>query len=142
MTMPAALHGRMSEVEHLADDLNRLLARYGSTLEHAGVRHQVEELARLTECYRHGLHYGLLVADKIHEDEWLTGLRNRLKLEARELGRLENEGGPTGAAAGEVSDDHADTDDFLGAVQQANAIISRAENLFFALPKTQPESGR
>ncbi|MBY0407939.1 MAG: hypothetical protein K2Q01_09625, partial [Rickettsiales bacterium] len=90
-TSVTALEQQLCEAEHLTNDLKRLLVKYEHALEQEGIRHEVETLERWMESYRRGLS----AAHKISQKGmgWLTDLRERLKLAAEELQRLENEGG-------------------------------------------------
>jgi len=122
--MLSSFRERMNEAERLADELNDLLASYQSTIEHEGMRSQVETLTRWAERYRHGL----LAADKVIRNghDWLVRLNDRLTFNYEELGRLEGEGGRP------VNKHHVrvQTEDFAAAAQQVGTIASRIEHLF------------
>lgn len=87
------LQEKLSYVESLRNDLKYLLANYESTLEHEGIRQHVETLERWMEDYRSGL----FAANRLSENgtTLLLETRDRLKLTAEELLRLESEGGNT-----------------------------------------------
>ena len=82
---------KLQEVEDLTNSLRRLLVQNEIALDEEGIRREVETLEHWMESYRRGL----TAANKISETgvEWLSKLRDRLKLAAEERQRIEGEGG-------------------------------------------------
>jgi hypothetical protein len=118
-----AIQQQMSDAEDLTNELKRLLVKYEPALQEEGIRKQVETLERWMEAYRHGLS----AARKISENgtSWLTELRNRLKLAADELQRIESEGG--NPATGEQA---SQAEEFLKASRRIDKVIPNIEHMF------------
>lgn len=121
---------QLAEAEELTNELKRLLVRYESTLEHQGTREQVETLERWMESYRHGLS----AARKISENgpQWLTELRENLKLAADELQRLEGEGGNPA-----TKEQAAQAEELLKASLRIEKVIPNLEHIFCAEPENE-----
>lgn len=127
MTQPHQL----KDVEDLTAELKRLLVRHERTLEEEGIRHEVEVLERWMESYRRGL----AAASKISENgmEWLSHLRNHLKLAVDELQRLEGEGG-----APPSKQQLERMDELIKAVSRIDNVLPEFEHMFHA--PAEPES--
>lgn len=111
------------QVEELTNELKRLLVRHENTLEEEGIRQEVETLERWMESYRRGL----AAAGKISGTgkEWLSNVRDHLKLAADEMHRLESEGGnPAGKEQAEK------TEELLKAIRRIDKVIPDMDNLF------------
>lgn len=119
----AAISQQLTEAEELTNELKRLLVRYESTLEQEGIRHHIETLERWMETYRHGMS----AARKISENgtPWLTELRERLKLAAEELQRLEGEGGNPA-----TKEQVAQAEDLMKASRRIDQVIPNIEQIF------------
>ncbi len=85
---------QLHDVTTLAAELKQLLVRYGSALNEAGIRSDMDKLENWLEEERKGP----APANVISEGgiTWLTALRDKLKLSAEEAQRLEGEGGNPG----------------------------------------------
>ena len=119
------LNQQFSEAEELTNELKRLLVHYESALEQEGIREQVETLKRWMESYRRGLS----AAQKISENgaSLLTEMRQRLKLAADELQRLENEGGNPANKEQTVQ-----AEEFLKASRRIDHVLPNIEHIFSA----------
>lgn len=113
----------LESAEELTNELKRLLVKHEHTLDEEGIRREVEILERWMESYRRGL----AAANKISETgtSWLTTLRDRLKLAADEIQRLEGEGGPAPS-----KEQMAKTEDLLKAVRRIEKVMPNLEHLF------------
>lgn len=125
----AAHHGahfsqnQLEEVEELTNELKRLLVKHERTLDEEGIRKEVECLERWMESYRRGL----AAAHKISETGtgWLGTLRDKLKLAADEMQRIEGEGGAP------ASREQAEkTEDLVKAVRRIEKVIPSIEQMF------------
>lgn len=116
------LEQQLEEAEGLTNELKRLLVRYENALEHEGIRHQVEILERWMESYRRGLS----AAQKISESgtTLLIELREKLKLAAEELQRLEGEGGSP-----LTKEQINQTEEFLKASRRIDQVIPNVEHI-------------
>jgi len=114
----------MTQVESLTRELHKLLINHENILEREGIRHEVETLARWLETYRHGLS----AAHKISENStyWLFDFRNKLRLAAQELQRLEDEGGSVAASGKQAKE----PDELLKAVGRIDEILPSIQHLF------------
>jgi len=128
----AALDLQLSEAEELTNQLKRLLVRYESALEQEGIRQQVETLERWMESYRRGL----AAARKITENgaSLLTQMRQRLKLAAEELQRLEGEGGNPASKEQAI-----EAEEFLKASRNIDQVLPNIEHIFCADESTQKQ---
>jgi len=88
---PNAIQQQLSDVDALTKDLKRLLVKGENALEKEGLREDVERLERWMVSYRNGL----AAASKMCAGgtDLLCEIKDRLKLAAEELQRLEDEGG-------------------------------------------------
>ena len=118
-----AIHQQLAEAEELTNELKRLLVKYESALEHEGIRDQVATLERWMESYRHGLS----AARKITQNgpAWLNDLRDKLKLAANEIQRLEGEGGNIAS-----KDEAIQAEEFLKASSRIEKVLPNIEHLF------------
>ena len=96
-TVPAeascsSLERHMQDAEQLVTDLKRILVRYEDALDEEGIREEIETLERWAQSYR----LGMRAAAKLSEQgtELLSHARERLKLAADEISRMEAEGTP------------------------------------------------
>jgi len=121
--MPHSASQKLQEVEDLTNTLKRLLAQHEIALDEEGVRREVETLERWMESYRRGLS----AADKISETgvEWLSKLRDRLKLAAQERHRLEDEGGSLAS-----KEQTKKTEELLEAARRIDTAIPDIEQMF------------
>ena len=122
----------LRDVEALTNELKRLLVRHEKTLNEEGIRREVEVLERWLESCRRGL----AAADKISGTgmEWLTHIRNHLKLAAEELHRLESEGGnPPSKEQAEK------TEELIRAVGRIDKLMPDFEQIFHHAPQVQEE---
>lgn len=126
----SALNQQFAEAEELTNELKRLLVRNESTLEHEGLKEQVETLERWMESYRRGLS----AARKISENgaSLLTQMRDKLKLAADELHRLENEGGNPPS-----KEQAAQAEDFLKASRRIDRVLPNIEHIFSEEPEKE-----
>lgn len=113
----------LEEVEHLANEMKRLLVRHEFALEHEGIRHQMETLERWMESYRRGL----AAANKLSANgaTWLGELRDQLKFAADEILRLEGEGG--NPATGEQA---VQAEELIKAVRRIDKVLPNIEHMF------------
>lgn len=123
VTPCAVLYQQLAEAEELTNELKRLLVRYESALEQEGIRQQVETLERWMESYRRGLN----AARKLSENGMplLTEMRERLKLAADELQRLEGEGGNPA-----TKEQAAQAEEFLKASRRIDQVLPNIEHIF------------
>ena len=128
----AVIHQQLGEAEALTNELKRLLVRYESTLEQEGIREQVETLERWMESYRRGLS----AARKISENG--TGLfiemRERLKLAADELQRLEGEGGNPAS-----KEQATQVEEFLKVSRRIEQVLPNIEHIFSQAESAEDE---
>ena len=116
-------HPLLHDVEELDNEMKRLLVKHEGVLNDEGIRRNVEVLERWLESYRRGL----VAAHKISEtgSGWLGDLRDRLKLAAEEMQRLEGEGGnPSSKEQAEK------IEELLKAVRRIDAVIPNVQHLF------------
>jgi hypothetical protein len=126
------LDQQFSDAEQLTNELKRLLVRYEGALEQEGIRHEVETLERWMESYRRGLSAARKISEK--GTSWLTDLRERLKLAAEELQRLEGEGGNPLDKNQAVQ-----AEEFLKASLRIDKVIPNLDSMFHCDEKTQEE---
>jgi len=81
----------VKDVDILAHELDRLLARYKPALKQEGIDRQVENLKRWLESNRNDFGADRQISET--GNAWLVDLRDGLKLAAEERQRLEGEGG-------------------------------------------------
>lgn len=114
---------QLQEVEELANELKRILVKHEKTLDEEGIRQEVECLERWMESYRRGL----AAAHKISETGtgWLTHLRDKLKMAADEMQRIEGEGGPP--ASREQAEKN---EDLVKAVRRIEKVMPSIEHMF------------
>lgn len=124
------LDQQLCEAEQLTNDLKRLLVKYENALEQEGIRGEVETLERWMESYRRGLSAARKISEK--GTHWLTELRERLKLAAEELQRLENEGGNPLDKSQAVQ-----AEEYLRASLRIDKVIPNMESMFH--PETAEE---
>ncbi len=117
------LDQQLCEAETLTNDLKRLLVKYENALEQEGIRHEVETLERWMESYRRGLSAARKISEK--GPQWLTQLRERLKMAAEELQRLENEGGNPLDKSQAVQ-----AEEYLRASLRIDKVIPNMESIF------------
>ncbi len=113
----------LEEVEALTNELKRLLVRHETLLEQEGIKHQIEVLERWMESYRRGL----AAAYKLSQNgiTWLNDLRERLKLAADELQRLEGEGGNPATA-----EQIAKAEELIKAIHRIDEVAPSVEHIF------------
>ncbi len=114
---------KLQEAEELTNELKRLLVKYEIALDEEGIRHEVEILERWMESYRRGI----AAANKISDTglEWLSTLRDRLRLAAEERQRLEGEGGnPASKKQAET------TEELLNAARRIDKVLPNIEHIF------------
>ncbi|MBV8939867.1 MAG: hypothetical protein JO089_08550 [Alphaproteobacteria bacterium] len=118
-----ALQSQLAQVEALTNELKRVLVHHEDTLEEEGIREQISTLERWAESYRRGL----AAAGKISEKApvWLSELKEKLKLAADELNRLEAEGGNPPSR-----EQIAKADDLLSAMSHIDKVIPAVEHIF------------
>lgn len=132
------LDQQLCEAEQLTNELKRLLVKYEHALEQEGIREQVETLERWMESYRRGLSAARKISEK--GTDWLTSLRERLKLAAEELNRLEGEGGNPPDKNQAVQ-----AEEYLRASLKIDKVIPNMENIFNSEEKEEipePVSGQ
>ena len=119
----SALEQQLQEVEELTFKLKKLLVKNEDTLDQEGIRQQIETLERWTESYRRGLK----AANNISQTgiTWLEELRDKLKLSADEILRLEDEGGNP------VTQEQSEkADALLKATRSLDKVIPAMEGIF------------
>lgn len=119
----ASSQPKLKEVEELTHTLKQLLVNHETALDEEDIRREVEILERWMESYRRGLS----AADKISETgvEWLSTLRDRLKLAADERHRLEAEGGNPPS-----KEQAKKTEELLDAARRIDQAIPDIEQMF------------
>lgn len=122
-TVANPLDQQLFEAEQLTNDLKRLLVKYENALEQEGIRQQVETLERWMESYRRGLSAARKISEK--GTTWLTELKDRLKLAAEEINRLEGEGGNPLDKNQAVQ-----AEEYLRASLRIDKVIPSMENIF------------
>jgi hypothetical protein len=132
----ASLQQQLEDVEALDNELKRLLVRHENALKQEGVRHEVETLERWMESYRRGLAAACKIA--VNGRACLANLKEKLKYAARELERIDNEGGnpPTKEQTNEK-------EELLSATRRVNNLIPEVDLLFDpaeASAKPQPKA--
>jgi hypothetical protein len=78
-------------INTLATELKTLLERHSALLKEEGVRRQMEKLEHWVEEQQKGPAPACVISDA--SMAWLSDLRDRLKMSAEEMQRLEGEGG-------------------------------------------------
>ena len=122
-TQANPLDQQLCEAEQLTNELKRLLVKYENALEQDGIREQVETLERWMESYRRGLSAARKISEK--GTDWLTDLRERLKMAAEELNRLEGEGGNPLDKSQAVQ-----AEEYLRASLRIDRVIPNMESIF------------
>ncbi len=117
------LDQQLCDAEQLTNELKRLLVKYENALEQEGIREQVETLERWMESYRRGLSAARKISEK--GTDWLTDLRERLKMAAEELNRLEGEGGNPLDKSQAVQ-----AEEYLRASLRIDKVIPNMESMF------------
>jgi lysyl-tRNA synthetase class I len=113
----------LKNVEEMTNELKRLLVKNEKALDEHDTRHEVEVIERWMESYRRGLS----AAHKLSETgtTWLVDLRDKLKLAADELIRLEGEGGnPSNKEQVER------TEELLNAVRRIDKVLPEMQHMF------------
>lgn len=120
---PATAAEALKEAEEMVKVMRRLLVRYENTLEHEGLRSQIETLERWMQDYRRGLEAAKEISD--HATEWVNSARDQFKLAADELHRLESEGGnPL------TREQVKESEDLMKAARKLEAMMPQIEKLF------------
>lgn len=119
-----AFEQQLSEAESLVNELKRILVRHESTLDEEGIREEIEIIERWAESYRRGMK----AASKLSEQgcELLEHVRERLKLAADEITRMEDEGPATPEAAKESA---RKAEDFLKASRRIGEVLPHMQNI-------------
>lgn len=128
----SAMQAQLQAVEELTFSLKALSVRYHQTLEEEGIAEQLATLERWAESYRRGL----TAAQKMSSVglPMLNELRDRMKLAAEEIQRLEDEGGNLAPSKEQA----VKCDDMVRAVRRINELIPATEHLFSS---TEPQEG-
>lgn len=110
---------QLHDVTTLAAELKRLLVRHQDTLKDKGVGKEMQQLEDWLEVERKGPAPASIISEG--GVAWLEKLRDRLKLSADEMLRLESEGGNPS------SQEQIDkTEDLLKAIRRIDRIIDES----------------
>lgn len=114
----------LADIDALTLDLKRLIVRHESELSEEGLQSDLEQLERWAMSYRRGISAALKLSAL--GPDWLNNLREKLKLAADELTRMDDEG-PT---ANEDTSHHTRAEDLMQASRRIEHVIPSLQHLF------------
>lgn len=115
----------LADIDALTLDLKRLIVRHESELSEEGLRSDLEQLERWAISYRRGISAALKLSAL--GPDWLNRLREKLKLAADELTRMDGEG-PNNSA--DEEDNHSRAEDLMHASRRIEHVIPSLQHLF------------
>ncbi len=115
----------LADVDALTLDLKRLIVRHEDALSGEGLRSDLEQLERWAVSYRRGISAALKLSAL--GPDWLNRLREKLKLAADELTRMDGEGPNAGS---EDEQQHARAEDLMHASRRIEHVIPSLQHLF------------
>ena len=115
----------VTEVEHLMNEVRRLLVHSEGALDEEGISRQAQQLESWLESYRRGLSAAQKLS--VNGKDFIESMRGRLALALDELHRLDDEGNGTDASKEEATR----KDDLARAIRRIDHLAGSLEEASF-----------